>query len=69
MKKRHKKAVVRIGFRALKDLDKLILDILPNVLDEDQKKNKLRNIIYAMSKRDVSITNTGTNRKPIWKKV
>ncbi len=52
-----------------KDLDKLILDILPNVLDEDQKKNKLRNIIYAMSKRDVSITNTGTNRKPIWKKV
>jgi|25_taG_2_1085351.scaffolds.fasta_scaffold00464_9 ATP-dependent DNA helicase RecG len=48
------------------DLDKLILDILPEVLDEQQKKNKLRNILYSMSKRDASIKNTGTNRKPIW---
>ena len=49
-----------------RDLEKLILDILPEVLDEQQKNNKLRNILYSMSKRDASIKNTGTNRKPIW---
>ncbi|MGY0391202.1 RNA-binding domain-containing protein [Bizionia sp. KMM 8389] len=51
------------------DIDKLILDILPNVLDINKKKNKLRNIIYSMSKKDNSINNIGTNRKPIWVKV
>lgn len=51
------------------DMDKLILDILPSVLDIDKKKNKLRNIMYSMSKKDNSIENIGTNRKPIWVKV
>lgn len=51
------------------ELDKLILDILPDVLDKNQKKNKLRNIIYAMSKRENTIKNKGTNRKPTWIKV
>lgn len=51
------------------DIDKLILDILPDVLDRERKKNKLRNMMYAMSKRDMSIKNIGTNRKPIWTKV
>lgn len=51
------------------DIDKLILDILPNVLDIDKKKNKLRNLIYSMSKKDNSIENIGTNRKPKWVKV
>jgi len=51
------------------DIDKLILDILPNVLDADKKNNKLRNIIYSMSKKDNSIKNIGTNRKPKWIKV
>ena len=32
-----------------KEIDKLILDILPKVLDEKQKGNKVRNIIYSMS--------------------
>ena len=50
------------------DIDKLILDILPDVLDIKQKENKIRNLLYSMSKRDKSIINQGTNRKPIWKK-
>lgn len=50
------------------DIDRLILDILPAVLDEGQKKNKVRNIIYAMSKRDKTIVNQGTNRHPMWKR-
>ena len=48
------------------DIDKLLLDILPGVLDENQKKNKIRNLIYAMSKKDKTIINRGTNRYPKW---
>ncbi|MCK5062227.1 putative DNA binding domain-containing protein [Candidatus Parcubacteria bacterium] len=51
------------------EIDKLILDILPNILDEQQKKNKARNIVYAMSKKDKSIKNKGTTRHPRWVKV
>lgn len=51
------------------DVDNLLLDILPSVLDESQRKNKVRNIVYAMSKKDKTIVNIGTNRTPKWKKV
>jgi len=51
------------------EIDKLLLDILPGVLDEKQRKNKIRNLIYAMSKRDKTIINQGTNRYPKWVRV
>lgn len=51
------------------DIDNLILDILPAVLNKQQKENKIRNLIYSMSKTDQSIINEGTNRNPIWKKL
>lgn len=51
------------------DIDKLLLDILPGVLDEKQRKNKIRNLVYAMSKRDKTIINQGTNRYPEWVRV
>ena len=51
-----------------KDIDKLLLDILPGVLDENQRKNKIRNLIYAMSKKDKTIINRGTNRYPKWER-
>lgn len=54
------------GSASKDDIDKLILDILPNVLDEKQKGNKVRNLIYSMSKRDKAILNRGTIRKPVW---
>jgi len=46
------------------DIDKLILDILPDVLDKQQRENKVRNLLYALHKRDKSIVNQGTNRNP-----
>jgi len=55
-------------YASKEDIDKLILDILPDILDNDQKENKVRNIIYAMSKRDKSIVNEGTTRHPKWKR-
>jgi ATP-dependent DNA helicase RecG len=47
----------------------IILDILPDVLDENQKKNKVRNIVYDMSKRNKTIDNKGSRRIPIWKRI
>lgn len=53
--------------RATKDeIDNLLLDILPDVLDEAQKKNKVRNLMYALHKRDKAIENKGTTRNPLW---
>jgi len=49
-----------------KDIDELILDILPSVLDKRKKENKIRNIVYAMSKKDKTIENKGTKRNSIW---
>lgn len=55
-------------YASKEDIDKLILDILPDVLDKQQKENKVKNLIYAMHKKDKTLVNKGTNRKPIWKK-
>jgi len=54
------------GQTSKKEIDHLILDILPDILDEKQRENKVRNIIYSMSKRDGSIMNEGTSRYPKW---
>ena len=59
--------IEKYGLASKKDIDDLILDILPSVLSIKQKKNKIKNIIYAMSKKDRSIINVGTNRYPKWK--
>jgi ATP-dependent DNA helicase RecG len=50
-----------------KDIDTLIIDKLSDVLSYDQKRNKVRNLIYAMSKRENTIINTGTSKNPKWK--
>ena len=49
-----------------KYIDRLILDILPAVLDELKKKNKFRNLIHSMQKRDKAIVNQGATRYPVW---
>ena len=49
------------------EIDQLILDKLPSYLDEVQKKNKIKNIIYSLSKKEQLIDNQGTTRYPIWK--
>jgi ATP-dependent DNA helicase RecG len=51
------------------DIDHLILDILPEILDNEKKQNKVRNLVYAMSKKDRTIVNKGTTRYPKWEKV
>lgn len=56
----------KYGSASKEDIDQLILDILPQILDKDQKQNKVRNLVYAMSKRDQTIVNQGNNRNPKW---
>jgi len=55
------------GQATREEIDKLILDKLPAILDNDQKKNKVRNMVYALSKKEKSIVNHGSGRYPIWK--
>ncbi|HPO56494.1 MAG TPA: putative DNA binding domain-containing protein [Ignavibacteriaceae bacterium] len=51
------------------DIYKLIYGKLPDILAESQKQNKIRNIMYSMSKREHTIRNEGTQRYPKWKLV
>ncbi|MDP2889544.1 MAG: hypothetical protein Q8P34_11375 [Bacteroidota bacterium] len=56
----------KYGKATKEEIDNLLLDILPDVLDEGQKKNKVRNLMYALHKRDRTIENKGTTRNPLW---
>lgn len=48
------------------EIERLILDKLSSVLDERQKQNKLRNLLYAMSKRDKTIEKSGSSQRGRW---
>lgn len=54
------------GSASRKDIDELLLTHLSDALDEDQKRNKVANLLYAMSRRDNTISNAGSRRKPKW---
>jgi ATP-dependent DNA helicase RecG len=60
---------LQFGTATRVEINDLLLDNLPKVLDESQKINKVNNILYAMSKKDKTIVNTGTSRYPKWSKV
>ncbi len=48
------------------DINNLLLDKLSDALTEQQKLNKIKNLLYAMSKKDKTIKNLGSDRKPRW---
>jgi ATP-dependent DNA helicase RecG len=49
------------------ELDALLMDKLSNILDDDQKRTKIRNILYEMSKKDMVIHNESKSTiNPIW---
>ncbi len=49
-----------------KEIDDLIIGKLSETLNEKQKKVRVKNILYSMSKEDKTIENIGSLRKPIW---
>lgn len=56
----------KYGSATKRDIDHLILDILPDILDDNKKANKVRNLIYSLSKKEHLIDNQGTVRFPKW---
>lgn len=56
----------KFGAATRQELEVLILDKLSNVLDNKQKANKFKNLLYAMSKIDKSIVKTGGKLKGKW---
>lgn len=48
------------------DIDELLMDKLPEVLSEKQKKRKIKNLLYKMSKEKALIKNIGTKKFPEW---
>jgi len=49
-----------------KELNDLLLDKLPGILDERRKLTKIKNLIYEMSRKGGIIYNQGSAKKPIW---
>ncbi len=48
------------------DINNLLLGKLSDALNEQQKLNKIRNLIYAMSKKEKTIKNSGSDRNSKW---
>ena len=58
--------ITEYGSASRKDIDNLLLDKLSDALDDQQKKIKVRNLIYAMANKDNTIVNKGSSAKPRW---
>ena len=58
--------ITEYGSASRKDIDNLLLNKLSDALDEQQKKNKVRNLIYAMANEDNTIVNKGISANPHW---
>ncbi len=48
------------------EVKKLLWEKLPDIMKDDQKVNKVTNILQEL-KREKKIINTGTDAKPFWK--
>ncbi|HKI89406.1 MAG TPA: hypothetical protein VKA38_10280 [Draconibacterium sp.] len=50
------------------NIDNLLMDKLSDVLTPGQKRNKIRNLLYEMSRKDGTIYNASTSTaNPEWK--
>lgn len=69
-KKHYKKMVVsylkKFGEATRENIDKLLLDKISDALDEKQKRNRIRNLLFEMSHKDNTIFATGPRRTAVW---
>lgn len=50
-----------------KELDELLMDKLPDVLNKEQKARKIKYLVSErLSKKESILKNSGTNRNPVW---
>ena len=47
-------------------IDELLLDKLPEILTEKQKKTKIHNLLSELSRREGKIENRGSRKYPSW---
>ncbi len=58
--------IKKYGSSSRQEIYELLKDKLSDILDEKQKINKVKNLIYLMSKKDKTIKNIGNNRDSKW---
>ncbi|MDO8301738.1 MAG: putative DNA binding domain-containing protein [Sedimentisphaerales bacterium] len=58
--------IKRYGCASRQEIDQLLLNKLSDVLDKKQKRTKIGNLLYLMSKKDKSLENIGLRSKPKW---
>ena len=68
--KHYKKMIIsfikKFGAASRQDIDKLLFDKLSDVLDEEQKTIKINNLLQEMARKDGTIKNIGSRKKPRW---
>jgi len=69
-KDRYKNLVInyikKFGSATREEINDLLINELPAILDDKQKLTKIKNLIFEMSKKDKIIKNTGSKKKAIW---
>jgi len=58
--------IEKYGSANRKDIDELLMNKISEALDEKQKKKKINNLLYQMSKKERTIKNQGSFKKPEW---
>jgi len=56
----------KFGTANRREIDKLLMDKLSDVLTEEQKRKKISNLLYSMAKRDGTIKNIGSDHNSVW---
>ena len=60
------KSIKEHGVMSRKDIDKLLWNVLPAWMNEEQKKNRIMNLLVELRKKG-KIINSGTDAKPEWR--
>jgi len=58
--------IKKYGSASRQEVDDLLIKMLPDILNEKQKRAKIHNLLCKMSKEDNTIKNSGSRRYPKW---
>ena len=69
-KDHYKKMIIsylqKFGEAKREDIDELLSNKLSDALDDEQKRNRVRNLLFEMSHKDKTILAVGPNKSAIW---
>ncbi|MDD5434853.1 MAG: putative DNA binding domain-containing protein [Nitrospira sp.] len=58
--------IKKFGSASRQDINSLLMNKLPDVLSEKQKKNKINNLLSELARKDKAIKNSGSDRNSSW---